>query len=69
MVPGAWRNFFIAVSKPASPEPFGSSLPAQRAGRDAGDHRLGGAVRLAVGQPHAGRPAAGRGDLGDIGCR
>ena len=25
MVPGAWRKFFIAVSKPASPEPFGSS--------------------------------------------
>ena len=32
MVPGAWRNFCIALSNAASPEPCGSSLPGSAPG-------------------------------------
>ncbi|OWK19503.1 hypothetical protein AJ88_42520 [Mesorhizobium amorphae CCBAU 01583] len=32
IVPGAYRNFFIAASKPASPDPSGKSLPVSALG-------------------------------------
>ena len=67
MVPGAWRNFCIALSNAASPEPFGSSLPGSAPGATPATTAFAAVWRLAGGQPYAGRLAAGRGDLGDLG--
>ena len=65
-MPGAWRNFFIAVSKPASPEPLGSSLPASAPGATPAITAFVAMWRLAGGEPYAGRLAAGGRDLGDL---
>ena len=66
-MPGACRNFCIALSNGRDARPLRQQLARQRAGRDAGDDGLGGRMGLARGEPHAGRPAAGGGDLRHLG--